>query len=176
MSYHAESSLCQIRFDKHILNILFLWIFVLSVFNKWSTNACICKPRLGLNFSPANKKWFNISLILLVVVVVVVVVGGGSRNFDVKIKMHNTSIKSIFGNLIYFRDIWKMHLLSSEKYLFQRRYVATFTCFSSRPFLKQLASHVPANTLLLKFPGMTFFLIHPGNWNAFFWKVLKFVA
>ena len=143
MSYHAESSLCQIRFDKHILNILFLWIFVLSVFNKWSTNACICKPRLGLNFSPANKKWFNISLILLGGV------GGRgwARNFEVKIKMHNTSIKSIFGNLIYFRDIWKMHLLSSEKYL---------------------ASHVPANTLLLKFLGITFFLIHPGNWKAFF--------
>ena len=31
--------------------------------------------------------------------------GGGARNFEVKIKMHNTSIKSIFGNLIYFRDI-----------------------------------------------------------------------
>ena len=42
--------------------------------------------------------------------------------------MHNTSIKSIFEitNLIYFRDIWKMHLLSSEKkFFFQWRYVAS---------------------------------------------------
>ena len=32
---------------------------------------------------------------------------GGSSNFEVKIKLHNTSINSIFGitNLIYFRDI-----------------------------------------------------------------------
>ena len=33
--------------------------------------------------------------------------GRGSRNFEVKIKLHNTSIKNIFGitNLIYFRGI-----------------------------------------------------------------------
>ena len=49
----------------------------------------------------------------------------------------------------------------------------TLCCFSSRPFLKQLASHVSANTLQLKFRGMKFFLIHPRNWNIF-WKVLKF--
>ena len=32
-------------------------------------------------------------------------IGGGSGNFDVKIKLHNTSIKSIFGitDLIYVR-------------------------------------------------------------------------
>ena len=60
-----------------------------------------------------------------------------------------------------------MHLLSSEKYLFQRRYVATFTCFSSRPFLKQLASHVPANTLLLEIPGYDVFS-HPS------WKLKRF--
>ena len=68
--------------------------------------------------------------------------------------MHNTSIKSILGitNLIYLRDIWKMHLLSSEK-----------ICFS----MKQLASHVSADALQLQFPGMKFFLIHPGNWNTF---------
>ena len=37
-----------------------------------------------------------------------------------KLYLHNTSIKSIFGitNLIYFRDIWKMHLLSSEEISF----------------------------------------------------------
>ena len=33
----------------------------------------------------------------------------------------------------------------------------TLSCFSSRPFLKQLASHVSTNTLQLKFPGMKFF-------------------
>ena len=49
-------------------------------------------------------------------------------------------------------------------------------CFSSRPFLKQLASHISAHTLQLKFLGMTFFLIHPGDWSILFWKVLKFFA
>ena len=45
--------------------------------------------------------------------------GGGnfccrvSLNFKLKLKIYHTSIKSIFGitNLIYFRDIWQMHLL-----------------------------------------------------------------
>ena len=39
-------------------------------------------------------------------------------------------------------------------------------CFSSRPFSKQLAPHVSTDTLQLKFPGMTFFLFHPGNWKV----------
>ena len=33
----------------------------------------------------------------------------------------------------------------------------TLCCFSSKPFLKQLASHVSAAMLQLKFPGMKFF-------------------
>ena len=74
-----------------------------------------------------------------------------------KLKLHNTSIKSIFGitNLIYFRDIWKMHLLSSEKIV-------------ASVWNTQLASRFSADTRQLKFPGMKFFLIHPGNWNIFF--------
>ena len=44
----------------------------------------------------------------------------------------------------------------------------TLCCFSSKPFLKELASHVSAATLQLKFPGMKFFLIHPRLWNIFF--------
>ena len=69
-----------------------------------------------------------------------------------KLKLHNTSIKSIFGitNLIYFRDIWKMHLLSSDKIFFNGNMVQVFgtlCCFSSKPFLKQLASHFSAATL-----------------------------
>ena len=60
--------------------------------------------------------------------------GGGVRSFYfgvgglillgghiiLKLKLHNTSINSIFGitNLIYFRDIWKLHLLSSDKISF----------------------------------------------------------
>ena len=39
----------------------------------------------------------------------------------------------------------------------------TLCCFSSTPFLKQLASHVSAAMLQLKFPGMKFFLIHPRH-------------
>ena len=47
--------------------------------------------------------------------------GGGAYIVGVgRGKLHNTSIKTIFGitNLIYFRDIWKMHLLSSDKISF----------------------------------------------------------
>ena len=56
-----------------------------------------------------------------------------------------------------------MHLLSSEKISFNGNMLQVFgtLCFSSRPFLKQLASHVSDDTLQLKFPGMNFFLIHP---------------
>ena len=39
--------------------------------------------------------------------------------------------------------------------------------FSSGPFLKQLVSYVSADTLQLKFPGMKFFFIQPGNGNIF---------
>ena len=51
-------------------------------------------------------------------------------------------------------------------------------CFSSRPFLKQLSSHVSADTLQLKFPGSKFFLIHSGNiWTIhLYWvQMLRFV-
>ena len=39
----------------------------------------------------------------------------------------------------------------------------TLCCVSSKPFLKQLASHVSTAMLQLKFPGMKFFLIHPRH-------------
>ena len=81
--------------------------------------------------------------------------GGGGRNclFEVKLKLHNTSIKRIFGrtNLIHFRDIWKIHILSSEKISFSMAICCKcleHCCFSRRPFLKQLASHVSADTLI----------------------------
>ena len=51
----------------------------------------------------------------------------------------------------------------------------TLCSFSKRPFLKQLESHVSADTLQLKFPGMMFFSPILGIEN-FFWKVLKFFA
>ena len=59
-----------------------------------------------------------------------------------------------------------------KKYLIRWRYVfihkcLEHCCFSSRHFLKQLASHVSADTLQLKFLGMKFFLVHPGNLNIF---------
>ena len=60
-----------------------------------------------------------------------------------------------------------MHLLSSEKISFSMaicRKCLELLVFSSRPFLKQLASHDSADTLQLKFQGMKFFLIHPGNY------------
>ena len=64
-----------------------------------------------------------------------------------------------------------MHLLSSEKNIFfnsdMSQVFGTLCCFSIRPFLKQLASHVSTDTLQLKFQGMKFYLIHPGNWNIF---------
>ena len=54
-----------------------------------------------------------------------------------------------------------MHLLRLNGEMSQ--VFGTLCCFSSRPFLKQLASHVSADTLQLKFTGMKLFLIHPGN-------------
>ena len=59
-----------------------------------------------------------------------------------------------------------MHLLSSDK-IFFNGYMAqvfgTICSFSSKPFLKQVASHVSAAMLLLKLPGMKFFLIYPRH-------------
>ena len=91
----------------------------------------------------------------------------------IKSKLYNTSIKSIFGitKLIYFRDNWKMHL-SCDKTSFSMticRKCLERCCFSSKPFLKQLT------TLQLKFPGMKFFLIHPGHWNTFFGRFSSFL-
>ena len=43
----------------------------------------------------------------------------------------------------------------------------TLCYFPSKPFLKQLVSHVSAATLQLKFPVLKFFLIHPGLRNIF---------
>ena len=56
-----------------------------------------------------------------------------------------------------------MHLLSSDKIIFSMAlwHKCLEYLFSSKPVLKQLASHVSAAMLLLKFPGMKFFLIHP---------------
>ena len=54
-----------------------------------------------------------------------------------------------------------MHLLSSDKISFFNGNMAQ-VCFSSKPFLKQLASHVSAATLQLKFKSK-FFLIHHGH-------------
>ena len=71
-----------------------------------------------------------------------------------------------------------MHLLSSEKIFFNgnmSQVLGTLCCFSSKPFLKQLASYVFVDTLQLKFLGMTFFS-HPSWELKGFWKVLKFFA
>ena len=44
------------------------------------------------------------------------------------LKLHNASIKSIsrITNLIYFRDIWKLHLLISEYVFFNRAMTRVF--------------------------------------------------
>ena len=65
--------------------------------------------------------------------------GGGGGNFvgwatefwgKLKeiLKLHNASIKSIsrITNLIYFRDIWKLHLLISEYVFFNRAMTRVF--------------------------------------------------
>ena len=63
-----------------------------------------------------------------------------------------------------------MHLLSSEKIFFNgnmSQVFGTLCCFFSRPFLKQLASHVSADSPQLKSPRVKFFLIHPRISNIF---------
>ena len=52
---------------------------------------------------------------------------------------------------------------SEKKCLFNGGMCQVFGCFSSRPFLKQLAAHVSADILQLKFPGMKVFFIYQGN-------------
>ena len=60
-----------------------------------------------------------------------------------------------------------MHLLSSGKISFSmeicRKCLEHSVVFPVDLFLKQLASHVSAASHQLKFPGMKFLLIHPGN-------------
>ena len=60
-----------------------------------------------------------------------------------------------------------MHLLSSEKMSFSmaicRKCLKHSVFFPSKPFLKQHASHVSADTLQLEFPCMKFFLVYLWN-------------
>ena len=60
-----------------------------------------------------------------------------------------------------------MHQLSSDKISFSMaiwsKCLEHSVVFPVNLFLKQLASHISAATLQLKFPGMKFFLIHPGH-------------
>ena len=60
-----------------------------------------------------------------------------------------------------------MHLLNSDKISFSmaiwRKCLEHSVFFASKPFLKQLASHVSTATLQLKFLGMKFFIIRPWH-------------
>ena len=49
--------------------------------------------------------------------------------------------------------------------------------FFNRDMLLVFISHVSTDTLQQKLPGTKFFLIHPRNWNIFyfFFEVLQFV-
>ena len=93
----------------------------------------------------------------------------GHRILKQNLKLHNPFIKSIFTitYLIHFRDIWKIHLLRSEKTSFSIAICCEClehsVVFPVDLFLKQFISHVSANTLQLKFPTMQFFFISPGN-------------
>ena len=66
---------------------------------------------------------------------------------------------------------WKKYFFNGD----MSQVFGRLCCFSSRLFLKQLASHASADNLRLKFRYMKFFLIHPGKWNIFF-EGLKFFA
>ena len=89
-----------------------------------------------------------------------VILLGGHVILKKKLKLHNTSMK-IFGitYLIYFRDIWKIHLLSSEKISFSMaicgKYLEHSVAFP--------VDHFWSNLHLISFQGMKFFLIHPEN-------------
>ena len=58
------------------------------------------------------------------------------------LKLHNTSIKSISGitNLIYIKKYLNFNGDMPQVF-------GTLCCFSSRPFLKQFASHFSTDTL-----------------------------
>ena len=78
-----------------------------------------------------------------------------------KLKLHNTSIKSIFriAKLIYFRDIWKIHLLCSEKISFLmaicRKCLEHFLVFPVDLFWSNLR---------IMFPPI------PFSWNSQVWN------
>ena len=118
--------------------------------------------------------------------------GGGEgwvvRNFHIsrghvvlklKLKLHNTSIKSIFGivNLIYISDIWKMHLFW-KNYLFQWRYVAsvwnTLLFFPVDLFWSNLHLMLPPIPFIWNPQVWIFFFSSILGIETFFWKVLNF--
>ena len=73
-----------------------------------------------------------------------------------------------------------MHSLSSDTISFSMaiwpKCLERSCCFSSKTFMKQLASHISGATLQLKFLGVKFFF-HP-SWSLkhFLGKVVKFFA
>ena len=93
--------------------------------------------------------------------------------------VHNTSIKSIFGitNLICFRDIWKMHLLSSEKISFSmaicRKCLEHSVVFPVDLFWSNLHLMFPPIPFSWNSRVWSFFSSILGI-ETFFWKVLKF--
>ena len=114
--------------------------------------------------------------------------GGVVRNFHIgrghivlklKLKLHNTSIKSIFGiaNLIYISDIWKMHLFW-KNYLFQWRYVAsvwnTLLFFPVDLFWSNLHLMLPPIPFIWNPQVWIFFFSYILGIETFFWKVLNF--
>ena len=97
-----------------------------------------------------------------------------------KLKLHNTSIKSIFGitNLIYFRDIWKLHLLSSDKISFSMaiwcKCLEHSAVFPVNLFWSNLHLMFPPLPFSWNSHVWSFFSSILGIGTFFFWKVLKF--
>ena len=106
-------------------------------------------------------------------------IGGGHIVLKLKLKLHNTSIKSIFGiaNLIYISDIWKMHLFW-KNYLFQWRYVAsvwnTLLFFPVELFWSNLHLMLPPIPFIWNPQVWIFFFSSILGIETFFWKVLNF--
>ena len=105
--------------------------------------------------------------------------GRGHVVLKLKLKLHNTSIKSIFGiaNLIYISDIWKMHLFW-KNYLFQWRYVAsvwnTLLFFPVELFWSNLHLMLPPIPFIWNPQVWIFFFSSILGIETFFWKVLNF--
>ena len=92
-------------------------------------------------------------------------IGRGHVVLKLKLKLHNTSIKSIFGiaNLIYISDIWKMHLFWKNFFNGDMWQVfGTLCCFFQQTFFEATCISCFHQYPSSEIPRYEFFFSHPS--------------